>query len=78
MNFLNDSALISLPCSRNSFTWCTNRHHETRIYKQLDRVVVNAPWLSLYPLASLNNFLIISSNHGPICLTIDLVNKKTN
>lgn len=45
MNFLNDTALMSLPSSGSSFTWCNNHQHDTRIYERLDRVVVNASWL---------------------------------
>lgn len=36
MNFLNDAGLISLLCSGNSFTWCNNHQHETKIYERFD------------------------------------------
>lgn len=78
MNFLSDTALMSLPCSGSSLTWCNNHQHDTRIYERLDRAVVNASWLNLYPLVVLNNLPIVSSDHGPICLTLDPAIKKQN
>lgn len=78
MNFLNNTALLSLPSLGNSFTWCNNHQIASRIYERLDKAVVNASWLHLYRLVVLNNLTILSSDHGPICLSLDQVVKKTN
>lgn len=40
------------------------------IFERLDRTVVNDSWLLQFPEASLENFPILDSDHGPIVLTM--------
>lgn len=41
------------------------------IFEHLDRAVVNSNFLNFFPDAKLENLPIITSDHGPICLTLD-------
>ncbi|KAL6174610.1 hypothetical protein ACLB2K_051256 [Fragaria x ananassa] len=75
--FLNNNGLVSLQATGLPFTW-TNKHvDDTVIFERLDRAVSNANFLLNYPDSRLENLPIISSDHGPICLTLENPKRKS-
>lgn len=76
--FLNNNGLVSLQATGLPFTW-TNKHvDDTVIFERLDRAISNANFLLNYPDSRLENLPIISSDHGPICLTLENPKRKSS
>ncbi|XP_055800396.1 uncharacterized protein LOC129869819 [Solanum dulcamara] len=52
--------------------WCTigdfNRDADARIWKRLDRAMVNDAWLEVMPVSTLNHLASIGSDHCPLLL----------
>ncbi|KAL2931509.1 LINE-1 retrotransposable element ORF2 protein [Bienertia sinuspersici] len=68
-NWKTNWELMDIPCHGVPFTWCNNRTDNHRVYERLDRAIATQDWLQLYPEATVINFPICLSDHGPILLT---------
>ncbi|KAM3218187.1 hypothetical protein P3L10_022717 [Capsicum annuum] len=52
------------------FTWCNHKSVNDRIYKRLDRAMVNDKWLEIMPLSTITHLSSTSSDHCPLLLEI--------
>lgn len=57
-NFLNNVDLFSLRAAGLPFTWANKHEDDTLIFERLDRVCVNANFISTFPDTKLENLPI--------------------
>ncbi|XP_055824261.1 uncharacterized protein LOC129892709 [Solanum dulcamara] len=60
--------LIDLGFHGQQFTWCNKRDADARIWKRLDRAMVNDAWLEVMPVSILNHLASTGSDHCPLLL----------
>ncbi|KAH0650296.1 hypothetical protein KY284_030208 [Solanum tuberosum] len=60
---LTDLGYTGLP-----FTWCNQRDAEARVWKRLDRSMVNDKWLEVMPETTIENLSSVSSDHSPMLM----------
>ncbi|KAK1297110.1 hypothetical protein QJS10_CPB15g01243 [Acorus calamus] len=66
---LESSSLQDLKAYGHTLSW-SNRQDQ-RIWCRLDRVLVNAPFLNVYPHSSVNYLAPGISDHSPLKVTLD-------
>ncbi|XP_071919941.1 uncharacterized protein [Coffea arabica] len=69
LNFTDGAGLTDLGFFGSKFTWCNNRLGRARIWKRLDRVLVNQSWLDLGVNTSVAHLSRVSSDHSPLLVT---------
>lgn len=69
-NFITDCGLLELPTSGGPFTW-TGVRHSGRVWKRLDRLLVNHFWSSTDWQASVDILSRTTSDHSPLLLKVD-------
>lgn len=72
-SFISDCGLLHLPTTGGPFTW-TRVRSMGRVWKRLDRVFVNLPWLSTTWRCSVDILSRTTSDHSPLLLQVDLQN----
>ena len=70
IDMLNKANVFSLDVVGVPFTWTNYHKDDTVIYERLYRVCINVVIFNNYPNIVLENFPIVGSDHGPICLTL--------
>ncbi|KAK8575406.1 hypothetical protein V6N12_063079 [Hibiscus sabdariffa] len=75
-DFLDQTYLMEIPSSGGSFTWSNQRSNEEAILEKLDRVLSSLEWNFLFPKAISIIDVVIASDHAPIILLINGVEKK--
>ncbi|XP_055822053.1 uncharacterized protein LOC129890541 [Solanum dulcamara] len=60
--------LTDLGFHGQQFTWCNKRDADARIWKRLDRAMVNDAWLEAMPVSTLNHLASTGSDHCPLLL----------
>ncbi|KAL8124435.1 hypothetical protein AgCh_012179 [Apium graveolens] len=69
--FINGANLMEIPFKGISYTWTNNREESNNIRERIDRVLVNAYWMELYPLCLLSHEPLIGSDHTPLILNTE-------
>lgn len=64
-----DCELTDIGYSGCPYTWCNGCPPEKRIWKKLDRVLVNQDWLNLFETTSINHLIRTGSDHSPLFIT---------
>lgn len=64
----HDLHLRDIPFYGPRYTWSNNRSDLDLIMERLDRAYASDEWLEEFPLATIQNFPIIQSDHAPIWL----------
>ncbi|KAK8521992.1 hypothetical protein V6N12_066562 [Hibiscus sabdariffa] len=67
---------MEIPNSGGSSTWSNQRSDEEAILEKLDRVLSSLEWNFLFPKAISVTDVAIASDHAPIILLINGVEKK--
>ena len=70
VQFLGEANLIHTWFFGASFTWCNNQHSSTRIWKQLDMVLVNKGCHDTGLNLSLSHLTREPSNHAPLLISV--------
>ncbi|XP_049348976.1 uncharacterized protein LOC125813531 [Solanum verrucosum] len=68
---LTDLGFTGIP-----FTWCNQRTAQARVWKRLDRSMVNDKWLEIMPQTTIEHLSSVGSDHNP--LLMELVRKNEN
>ncbi|XP_055814560.1 uncharacterized protein LOC129884256 [Solanum dulcamara] len=58
--------LTDLGFHGQSFTWCNNRDNDARIWKRLDRAMVNDRWLEIMPMTTVTHLASTGLDHCPL------------
>ncbi|XP_071906007.1 uncharacterized protein [Coffea arabica] len=66
MSFMKTAEVFDVGFSGSSFTWCNNRHRRARIWKRLDRLLVNAECSDLPTSISVSHLARHPSDHAPL------------
>lgn len=61
-----DCDLIDPGYSRSKFTWCNGWSPEKRVWKRLDRVLVNQEWMNLFDSTCVDHLIRTGSDHSPL------------
>ncbi|XP_019233788.1 PREDICTED: uncharacterized protein LOC109214330 [Nicotiana attenuata] len=69
IQFIMDCDLIDPGFSGSQFTWCNGWSPNRRVWKRLDRVLVNQEWMNIYDSTNVNHLVRTCSDHSPL-LTI--------
>ncbi|XP_019227829.1 PREDICTED: uncharacterized protein LOC109209105 [Nicotiana attenuata] len=69
IQFIMDCDLIDPGFSGSQFTWCNGWSPNRRVWKRLDRVLVNQEWMNNYDSTNVNHLIRTCSDHSPL-LTI--------
>ncbi|WOH06937.1 hypothetical protein DCAR_0626366 [Daucus carota subsp. sativus] len=69
--FINDANLLEIPFKGVNYSWTNNREESHNIRERIDRVLVNADWMELYPLCLLSHEPLIGSDHTPLLLNTE-------
>ena len=73
-NFISDNSLLNAGFSRVLFTWCNNRAPSARIWKRLDRALINHLWTKLGVISSVLHLPRTGSDHAPLLVSHYLQN----
>ncbi|KAK4707383.1 hypothetical protein R3W88_033072 [Solanum pinnatisectum] len=60
--------LIDLGYTGIPFTWCNQRAAQARVWKRLDRAMVNDKWLEVMPQTTVEHLSSVGSDHTPLLL----------
>ncbi|KAH0697937.1 hypothetical protein KY289_015419 [Solanum tuberosum] len=60
--------LIDLSFTRLPFTWCNQRAAQARVWKRLDRSMVNDKWLKVMPQTTIEHLPSVGSDHSPLLM----------
>lgn len=60
--------LIDLGHNGLHFTWCNQRDEENRVWKRLDRAMVNDKWLTTMPQTTITHLPSVGSDHSPLLM----------
>ncbi|KAK9009078.1 hypothetical protein V6N11_080550 [Hibiscus sabdariffa] len=73
---INKCGLLEIPTKGGTFTWSNQRSQEDAILEKLDRVLSSLEWNKLFPKALACLDVAIASDHAPIILLLQGLNKK--
>ncbi|XP_055826388.1 uncharacterized protein LOC129894765 [Solanum dulcamara] len=60
--------LLDLEYSGQHFTWCNQRDEKARVWKRLDRALVNDKWLARMPQTTITHLPSVGSDHNPLLM----------
>lgn len=62
--------LTDLGFHGSKFTWCNHRAAEARVWKRLNRAMVNDSWLDTMPLSTVTHLPSVGSDHSPLLMEL--------
>ncbi|WMV07509.1 hypothetical protein MTR67_000894 [Solanum verrucosum] len=68
ISVIEPCGLIDIGYNGQPFTWCNQRAEEARIWKRLDRAMVNDKWLESMPQTTITHLPSVGSDHCPLLL----------
>ncbi|XP_027152118.1 uncharacterized protein LOC113752185 [Coffea eugenioides] len=66
LTFMEETEVFYVGFSGSSFTWCNNHHGRARIWKRLDRLLVNGECSELPSVVSVTHLVRHPSDHAPL------------
>lgn len=72
---LMDAGLTDMELVGHQFTWERGRDTDAWMEVRLDRALVSLSWLNMFPMAKLYNLEGTSSDHSPILLVPQVINR---
>ncbi|KAG5567974.1 hypothetical protein H5410_065010 [Solanum commersonii] len=67
--------LIDLGYTGLPYTWCNQMDAEARVWKRLDRSMVNDKWLENLPQTTIENLSSVGSDHSPLLMEMIQTNQ---
>lgn len=72
ISIIKTCRLTDLRFNGQTYTWCYQRAAEARVWKRLDREMVNNKWLEVMPQTTIDHLPAISSDHTPLLMEMTL------
>ena len=72
VEFMGSAGLFDGGFSGPNFTWCNNRHGRARIWKRLDRLLLNAACLDIYLSVTVSHLARHPSDHAPLLMAVSI------
>ena len=76
INVIDSCGLLDMGYSGQPYTWCNHRKDGSRIWKRLDRGMVNDNWLDKMPSTNITHLPSVGSDHCPLLMEV-IENKDT-
>ncbi|WMV32844.1 hypothetical protein MTR67_026229 [Solanum verrucosum] len=57
------------------FTWCNQRDTQARVWKRLDRSMVNDKWFETMPQTTIDHLSSVGSDHSPLLMELIRINE---
>ncbi|XP_070029459.1 uncharacterized protein [Nicotiana sylvestris] len=70
-NCMVDCCLTDAGYNGSTYTWCNGRSPKYRIWKRLDRALLNHEWLDIFPKTQVSHLSRVGSDHAPLLVTIE-------
>ncbi|XP_027156511.1 uncharacterized protein LOC113757398 [Coffea eugenioides] len=70
LSFMEEAEVFDAGSSGSSFTWCNNRRGHARIWKRLDRVLINGEFTESAPSISMVHLARHPSDHAPLKISL--------
>ncbi|XP_049391508.1 uncharacterized protein LOC125855898 [Solanum stenotomum] len=68
--YAKSCGLMDLGYTSQRYTWCNQRNEEARVWKRLDRAMVNDNWLQGIPQTVITHLPSVGSDHCPLLMEI--------
>ncbi|KAG5595509.1 hypothetical protein H5410_036741 [Solanum commersonii] len=68
ISVIEECGLIDIGYTRLPFTWCNQMETQTRVWKRLDRSMVNDKWLEFMPQTTIEHLPSVGSDHSPLLM----------
>ncbi|KAH0765178.1 hypothetical protein KY285_001049 [Solanum tuberosum] len=72
ISIIEASGLVDIGYSGQHYTWCNQRAEEARVWKRLDRAMVNDKWLELMPQTTITHLPSVGSDHCPLLMEMEV------
>ncbi|XP_071912323.1 uncharacterized protein [Coffea arabica] len=69
LNLIEHSELCDVGFSGSKYTWCNNRFGRSRVWKRLDRLLVNSEWEKLRVTTLVLHLSRTGSDHAPLLIS---------
>ncbi|XP_075088224.1 uncharacterized protein LOC142170259 [Nicotiana tabacum] len=70
-NCMVDCCLTDAGYNGSTYTWCNGRSPKYRIWKRLDRALLNHEWLDIFPKTQVSHLSRVGFDHAPLLVTIE-------
>ena len=74
INIIETCGLVDMGYNGQKFTWCNHRKDGARIWKRLDRGMINDQWLEKMPYSSITHLPSLGSDHCPLLMDVRDIN----
>ena len=74
INIIETCGLVDMGYNGQKFTWCNHRKDGARIWKRLDRGMINDQWLEKMPYSSITHIPSVGSDHCPLLREVRDIN----
>ncbi|TMW81069.1 hypothetical protein EJD97_012226, partial [Solanum chilense] len=71
ISIIEACGLVDMGYSGQNYTWCNHRKNGDRIWKRLDRGMVNDNWLDMMPQSSITHLPSVGSDHSPLLMEMN-------
>lgn len=71
-NFIDALLLEKVGFTGPGYTWCNNRQGRARVWKRLNRVLINQQWMGLKLSCSVAHLGRLGSDHAPLLISFRL------
>ncbi|XP_049365268.1 uncharacterized protein LOC125830095 [Solanum verrucosum] len=68
ISVIESCSLTDLGFTGIPFTWCNQRTAQARVWKRLDRSMVNDKWLEIMPQTTIEHLSSVGSDHSPLLM----------
>ncbi|XP_015161207.1 uncharacterized protein [Solanum tuberosum] len=75
ISVLEPCGLTDLGYTGFPLTWCNQRDAQARVWKRLDRSMVNDKWLEVMPQTTIDHLSSVGSDHSPLLLELTKTNE---
>ncbi|WMV50120.1 hypothetical protein MTR67_043505 [Solanum verrucosum] len=72
ISIIEANGLVDIGYSGQHYTWCNQREEDVRVWKRLDRAMVNDKWLELMPQTTITHLPSVGFDHCPLLMELEV------